>query len=77
MPCSLFVPTVKGSRQCAVCHCSLDDHRITAIYVEPSAIFSTPNTPSTARRENRKIIIGKFATCNAFLTVEQRMCHIR
>ncbi|PIO65856.1 hypothetical protein TELCIR_12451, partial [Teladorsagia circumcincta] len=51
MPCSLFVPTVKGSRQCAVCQCSLDDHRLTAIFVEPSKVFTAPNTPATQRKE--------------------------
>ncbi|VDO33596.1 unnamed protein product [Haemonchus placei] len=51
MPCSLFVPIVKGSRQCAVCQCSLNEHRLTAIYIEPSTIFSAPNTPAVQRKE--------------------------
>ncbi|EPB70049.1 hypothetical protein ANCCEY_10860 [Ancylostoma ceylanicum] len=54
MPCSLFVPTVRGSRQCAICQCSLEAHNPEAIYVEPSRIFTAPNTPRTERKQPRK-----------------------
>ncbi|VDP42385.1 unnamed protein product [Heligmosomoides polygyrus] len=58
MPCSLFVPTVKGSRQCAACQSSLDEHRLTAIYVEPSTIFTAPNTPATRRKQERWVVLS-------------------
>ncbi|KAK6755646.1 hypothetical protein RB195_014178 [Necator americanus] len=53
MPCSLFVATVRGSRQCAVCQCTLDAHSPDAIYVEPSKIFTAPSTPRTERKQPR------------------------
>lgn len=69
MPCSLFVPTVRGSRQCAVCQCSLEAHCPAAIYVEPSKIFTAPNTPRTERKQPRYVIFSVYSKHNWLICV--------